>query len=97
TEQKEELRKKKLGTDTGIYLAETYERFYPQEKFASQVVGYMSLDGENKIGLESTYNDILEGQDGHIAYQKDGQRVQMMDSDVDYVRAKDGQKIQLTL
>lgn len=96
-ELKEELRKKKLGTDTGIYLAETYERFYPHEKFASQVIGYISLDGENKIGLESTYNDILEGQDGHISYQKDGQRVQIMGSDVDYVPAKDGQKIQLTL
>jgi len=96
-ELKEELRKNKLGSDTGIYLTETYERFYPREKRASQIIGYISLDGENRIGLESTFNDILEGQDGYISYQKDGQRVQILGSDVDYAAAKDGQTIQLTL
>jgi len=96
-ELKKELIDQKLGSDTGIYLTETYERFYPRDKTASQIIGYISLDGENKLGLESTYNDLLEGQDGYISYQKDGQRVQIMGSDVEYVAAKDGQKIELTL
>lgn len=96
-ELKKELSDKKLGSDTGIYLSETYERLYPRHELASQIIGYISLDGENKIGMESTFNDILEGQDGYISYQKDGQRVQIVGSDVEYVAPKDGQTIQLTL
>lgn len=94
---KDELGLQKKVRDSGIYITETYERLYPRDELASQVVGYISLDGENKIGAESTFNDLLTGSDGYISYQKDGQRVQIAGSDVEYVAPKDGQKIQLTI
>jgi len=96
-ELKAKLRAEKKGSDTGIYISETYERLYPRNKLASQIIGYISLDGENKIGLESMYDDILQGHDGYISYKKDGQRVQIVGSDVEYVAPKDGQKIELTI
>lgn len=87
---------KKTG-DTGIYITETYERLYPFKKLASQVIGYVSLDRENKMGIESTFDDLLTGSDGYISYQKDGKKVQIAGSDVDYVAPQDGQTINLTL
>jgi len=94
---KKRLSIEKKGTDTGIYIEETYERLYPQNKIASQLIGYISLDGENRMGVESTFNDLLTGSDGHISYQKDGNKVQIAGSDVEYVAPKDGQKIALTI
>jgi len=94
---KKELVAKKKTSDTGIYIFETYERFYPREQLASQIVGYISLDGEHKIGLESMFNDELTGTDGYITYKKDGKRVQILNSDVDYVQVQDGKQIQLTI
>lgn len=97
----DELKKKlisaKKGADTGIYITETYERLYPRHKLASQIIGYTSLDGENKMGLEATFDDLLHGENGYISYKKDGQRVQILGSDVEYVAPKDGQLLQLTI
>jgi len=94
---KKELIEKKLDPDPGIYITETYERYYPRQELASQVIGYISLDGENKMGLESTYNDVLTGTDGYIQYLKDGKKVQLLGSDVDQVPVKDGEQLELTL
>ncbi|MCR8655996.1 penicillin-binding protein [Paenibacillus endoradicis] len=96
-ELKKKLSMEKKAADTGIYIEETYERIYPQHKIASQLIGYISIDGENKMGVESTFNDLLTGSDGHISYQKDGQKVQIAGSDVEYVAPKNGQKIELTI
>src|SRR5690606_8513449 len=87
----------KKTSDTGIYIFETFERFYPRHELASQVIGYISLDGEHKMGLESTYNEELTGTDGYITYKKDGQRVQILNSDVEYKQVEDGKQIELTL
>lgn len=94
---KETLSIEKKASDPGIYIQETYERFYPRNELASQLIGYISLDGENKMGIESTFNDLLTGTDGFISYQKDGQKVQIAGSDVEYVAPKNGQRIQLTI
>lgn len=97
SELKDELIANKKTGDTGIYISETYERLYPFKKLASQVIGYVSLDGENKMGIESTFDDRLTGSDGYISYQKDGKKVQIVGSNVEYVAPKDGQTINLTL
>lgn len=94
---KKELVASKKTSDTGIYITETYERFYPHHERASQVIGYISLDGENRIGLESIMNDKLTGTNGYITYKKDGKRVQIQNSDVDYVQVQDGKQIGLTI
>lgn len=48
----------------GIWLEEDYKRIYPYETLASDVIGF-SVDGNlGAIGIESAYNDILNGTDG---------------------------------
>lgn len=48
----------------GIWLEDDYKRTYPYSTLASDVIGF-SVDGNlGAIGIESAYNDILNGTDG---------------------------------
>jgi len=57
----EDIKKLNLA---GIYLSKSTGRFYPQETLASQVIGFLSGDGQGQYGIEDYYNDILAGQEG---------------------------------
>ncbi|MDQ6418973.1 penicillin-binding protein [Paenibacillus sp. LHD-117] len=96
-ELEEKLKDDKKAQDTGIYLTETLKRYYPRDSLASQLVGYVSLDGENKTGVEAYFDDQLTGVDGFIKYEKDGKRVQLSKGEVDYQAPKDGSNIKLTI
>ena len=45
----------------GVYLKRERGRYYPQEDFASQLIGFIDVDGQGQYGIESHYNGILEG------------------------------------
>ncbi|OUS76837.1 stage V sporulation protein D [Paenibacillus sp. MY03] len=96
-ELKGKLREDGKKLDTGIYMVETHKRFYPRNFLASQLVGYVSLDGENKTGVEAYFDDQLQGADGFIRYEKDGKRVQLSKGEVDFQAPKDGNNIKLTI
>ena len=57
----EDIKKLNLA---GVYLNKSTGRFYPQETLASQVIGFLSVDGQGQYGIEDYYNDILAGQEG---------------------------------
>jgi len=57
----EELKKIKLD---GMHLENITGRYYPQEKIASQVVGFLGGDGTGQYGIEGYYDEILKGQSG---------------------------------
>ena len=46
----------------GIYLAEEGGRYYPQETLASQLIGFLRIEGIGQYGLEEYYDEILEGE-----------------------------------
>ena len=48
----------------GIWLEEDYNRLYPYNSTASDVIGLSTSDNQGTIGIESSYNDILNGTDG---------------------------------
>lgn len=48
----------------GVILENTPGRYYPQEKMASNVIGFLGGDGTGQYGIEGFYNDILEGKTG---------------------------------
>lgn len=48
----------------GIWLEEDYQRTYPYGRMASDVIGFVSGGNEGAIGIESAYNDILNGTNG---------------------------------
>lgn len=45
----------------GIYISNDKKRFYPFGTLASQVIGFVSKEGEGKYGLEAYYDDELSG------------------------------------
>lgn len=48
----------------GIWLEEDYQRSYPYGRMASDVIGFVVGGNEGAIGIESAYNDILNGTNG---------------------------------
>lgn len=48
----------------GIWLEEDYTRTYPYGSMASDVIGFTYDGNAGAIGIESAYNDILNGTDG---------------------------------
>ena len=58
-----EIRKKEIP---GIVIDEDVKRVYPYYSLASQVLGFVGKDNQGIIGLESKYNEYLEGKAGKI-------------------------------
>lgn len=49
---------------TGVWLEDTYQRQYPYNTLACDVIGFVQGDNEGAYGLEEYYNDILVGVNG---------------------------------
>ncbi len=58
-----EIRKKEIP---GVVIDEDIKRVYPYSSLASQVLGFVGKDNQGIIGLESKYNEYLEGKAGKI-------------------------------
>lgn len=61
----------------GIFVEESFDRYYPFGTLASHVIGFMSETQEDtkkvgRYGLERYYNDALEGKEGVLVGFKDG-------------------------
>ena len=57
----------------GIWLDEDYVRKYPYNSLASDVIGFSNADDVGTIGLEASYNAILNGVDGReYGYLEEG-------------------------
>ena len=48
----------------GVWLEDDYTRTYPYGSLASDVIGFTYSGNAGAIGLESAYNDVLNGTDG---------------------------------
>ncbi len=48
----------------GIWLEDDYERTYPYGSMASDVIGFSNDGNVGAAGIESAYNDVLNGTDG---------------------------------
>lgn len=61
----------------GIWLEEDYQRSYPYGRMASDVIGFVVGGNEGAIGIESAYNDILNGTNGReYGYFNDGASIE---------------------
>lgn len=50
----------------GVMVDEDYKRYYPYRTLASKVIGFTGSDNQGIIGLEVTYDSVLQGQSGTI-------------------------------
>ncbi len=55
----------------GIYWVREMQRFYPMAPLLSSVLGFVGKDRKGLEGLEYTFNDVLEGKNGYVTFERD--------------------------
>ncbi len=78
-----QLKKKIIGWGLpGIHFIKEPKRFYPSQKLASPLLGFVGRDGEGLEGLEYQYNNYLAGKDKELWVSRDARgRPLIMDMD----------------
>ena len=83
-----------------IRFEKFYDRYYPEQTLAAQVLGYVRQDGLNikgEYGIEGAMNEILQGNSGFMEAERDviGRLISV--SSMDLKPAEDGADIVLTI
>jgi len=58
----------------GVYFQKEFQRFYPDNEIAAQVLGYVGVDDNGLGGLEEKFDSILHGRPGHTNTAIDAHR-----------------------
>ncbi len=95
----DELRKwiEENNITTGINIDEDTKRYYPNNNFASQIIGFCGSDNQGLDGIEAKYDKVLSGEKGAIKRHSDAKGGEIGDEGETYVSAKDGKDIVLTI
>ncbi|HZG88264.1 stage V sporulation protein D [Paenibacillus sp.] len=81
----------------GIFVAEDNKRYYPYDGLAAHVLGFTGIDNQGLTGVEASYDELLRGVGGSIAYLSNARGEEMPNSSEEYIPPKDGLTLQLTL
>lgn len=86
----------------GIEFTKSSQRFYPNGKFASYLIGYAQYDEEEqrvvgKMGVESTMDEYLKGTDGEERYNASASGTVLPGSKYVTSQAVNGNDVYLTL
>ncbi|MFZ4450241.1 penicillin-binding protein [Salibacterium aidingense] len=93
--QKQEI--EELGLK-GIYFRTEPKRYYPNQKFASHVLGYTERDmSEAKMGLELELNKELSPADGSLTYRRNRQGIPLWNVNEQIDEPKNGEDVYLTI
>ncbi|MCL2084242.1 MAG: penicillin-binding transpeptidase domain-containing protein [Oscillospiraceae bacterium] len=80
-----------------IWLEPNTKRYYPYGNFASNILGFVSNDGQGVEGLELKYNQQLTGTPGRIITARDTQGISRSLQYEKYFDASNGMDMILTL
>ena len=75
-------------------------RYYPDGEFAAHLLGFVGFVEDEKrgrYGLEGYYNDLLAGQEGFLAMERDAAGQSISFSDKSFKKAVDGDDLVLTI
>ncbi|MCR8848547.1 penicillin-binding protein [Rossellomorea sp. SC111] len=89
----------------GVTFRKEAKRFYPNGSFASHLIGFAQKstddDGDSttvgKMGVEASFNDVLKGKDGSVAYKSDVWGYLLPNADEHVTPPKDGDDLYLTI
>ncbi len=62
---------KVLDMSDYFYYENDNVRIYPDNNFASSLIGVVNADGDGETGIESYYNDTLKGENGRLLSVRD--------------------------
>lgn len=72
-------------------------RIYPENNFASTLIGVVNADGDGETGIESYYNEELKGADGRILTARDSRGNEIDDAYETIIDPEEGNGIVLTI
>lgn len=85
----------------GIYFNREKKRLYPNGVFASHVIGFAQTNENGKLvgkmGVEKTFDRLLQGKDGLLTYQSDRSGFKLPDPKEMIQAPENGKNIYLTL
>ncbi len=82
----------------GVHVENDSKRYYPYGSLACHIIGFVGTDNYGLEGIESVYNDYLEGTDGSIVRLTTSNGTQMLFENYEnYNDAVDGADLTLTL
>ena len=82
---------------SGIHLEPSSQRYYPYETLAAQVIGFTNASNTGSEGIEAAYNSYLSGTAGSVVTTKGNNEMDMPFSYENYISAKQGSNVILTL
>ena len=96
-EEGNEIPKGQQRTLTGVHLEPDSKRYYPYNAMAANVLGFVNIDNEGGVGLESKYDGDLSGEAGMTVSAKDNKGQPMLFQYEQYFDAENGSDLVLTL
>jgi len=72
----------------GVFVNEQKERYYPQEKLASQIIGFLGAEGMGQYGLEQFYDKTLRGEESFLENKKGADLILTIDYKIQYQAEK---------
>ena len=81
----------------GVKVDEDYKREYPYDDLASKVLGFTGGDNQGIIGLETVYDDYLQGQDGTILTTTDARGVEVDNIGEERIEPVAGNNLRISL
>ena len=81
----------------GVGFQEEYFRYYPEEELAANIAGYVSRDNIGQYGIESSFNNDLQGVAGKFQTKKDSKGRQITVGNSILEPAVNGDNIVLTI
>ncbi len=80
-----------------VYDRESSKRYYPYGNLAAHVLGFTNTEGVGSAGIESYYNNILEGKSGKYVLAQDAQNNDMPFEFETYISEENGYNIVTTI
>lgn len=81
----------------GVKVDEDYKRYYPYGELASKVLGFTGGDNQGIIGLEVTYDSVLEGEAGTILTVTDARGIEVDAAGEDRIEPVDGSDLIISM
>lgn len=81
----------------GVHLEPDSLRYYPNGSTLSQLLGFVNTENVGTEGLESYYNETLEGVAGAVITTKGNNETEMLYSYETYYEAQSGESLVLTI
>ena len=80
-----------------IYDVESSKRYYPYDNLACHILGFTNSEGVGREGIESYYNNVLEGKSGKYVQAHDAKNNDMPFEYEAYISEENGNGIVTTL